>query len=96
MVFSDIIEEESGCSFRCDHCVCRNEVYSFGDRVHDSHDGIMSGGLQEFDHKIDAECIPLCVRHRERLQLTNQRILLGFVWRQRSQILTYWLMYLDI
>jgi len=60
MEFPDIIEEEFGCSFCCDLCVHRNEVYSFGDRIHNSHDGVMSKELWEFDHEIDTECIPLC------------------------------------
>ena len=63
--FPDIMEEESSCSFRCDCCVCWNEVYSFRDRVHDSHDGIMSRELWEFNHEIDAEHIPLYIWHRE-------------------------------
>ena len=69
--FPDIVEEESGCSFHCDCCVHRNEVYSFGNRIHDSHDGIMSGGLQKFDHKIDAEHIPLCIQNGKWLKLVN-------------------------
>jgi len=72
--FSDVIEKESGCSFCCDCCVRWNEVYSFGDGVHDSHDGVMSGGLQKFDHKINAERIPLCVQNREWLKLANRRV----------------------
>ena len=67
MEFPDVIEEESGCSFHCNRRVRRNEVYSFGDSV-------MSGGLQEFDHKIDAEGVPPHVRHRERLKLANRRM----------------------
>ena len=67
MEFLDVMEEESGCSFRCNCCVHRNEVYSFGD-------SIMSGGLREFDHKIDAEGVPPRVRHRERLKLANRRM----------------------
>jgi len=65
MEFPDVIEEKSGCSFRCDRCVCQNKMYSFGDKVHDSHDSIMSGGLQEFNHKIDTERIPSCVQHEK-------------------------------
>jgi len=34
----------------------------------------MSGGLREFDHKIDTEGVPLCVQNRERLELTNRRM----------------------
>jgi len=68
------MEEESDCSFRCDHHVCRNEVYSFGDSIHDCHDSIMSGGLQEFDHKINTESIPPCVQNGERLKLANGRM----------------------
>jgi len=56
MEFPDVMEEKSGCSFRCDRCVRQNEVYSFGDSIHDYHDGVMSRGLREFDHKIDTEC----------------------------------------
>jgi len=72
--FLDVMEEESGCSFRCNCRVRRNEVYSFGDSIHDCHDSIMSGGLREFDHKIDAEGVPPRVRHRERLKLANRRM----------------------
>jgi len=78
MKFPDIMEKESGCSFHCDRCVCWNEVHPFGNRIHDSHDGVMSGGLWEFNHEIDAEHIPPCVQYGERLQLTNQRILPRF------------------
>jgi len=74
MEFPDVMEEESGCFFRCNRHVCRNEVYSFGDSIHDCHDSVMSGGLREFDHKIDAEGVPPRVRHRERLKLANRRM----------------------
>jgi len=74
MEFPDVMEEESGCSFCCDHCVRQNKVHPFGDRIHDSHDGIMSRGLWEFNHKIDAKHIPPCVQYREQLQLTNWRM----------------------
>ena len=73
-----MVKKESGCSFRCDCCVCRNEVYSLGDGVYDSHDGIMSRGLWEFDHKINTECIPSCVQNGEQLKFTNRRVLPGF------------------
>ena len=53
----DVVMKESGCSFYCDCCVHRNKVYSLGNRIYDSHDGVISGGLWEFDHKIDTECI---------------------------------------
>jgi len=72
--FPDVMEEESGCSFRCDHHVRWNEVYSFGDSIHNCHDSVMSGGLQEFDHKIDTKGVPLCVRNGERLELANRRM----------------------
>ena len=75
MEFPEIIEKESGCSFCYDHCVHRNEVHSFGDRIYNSHDGIMSRGLQEFDYEIDTECIPLFVWNGERLELVNRRVL---------------------
>ena len=74
MEFPDVMEKESGCSFRCDRRVRRNEVYSFGDSIHDRHDSVMSGGLWEFDHKIDTEGVPLCVRNGERLKLANGRM----------------------
>jgi len=61
MEFPDVVEKESGCFFCYDHCVCRNEVHPFEDRIHNSHDGIMSRGLWEFDHEIDAEYIPSCI-----------------------------------
>ena len=74
MEFPDVMEEESGCSFCCDHCVRQNKVHPFGDRIHDSHDGVMSRGLWEFNHKIDAEHIPPYVQYRKQLQLTNWRM----------------------
>jgi len=61
--FPDIVEEESGCSFYCDHRVHQNEVYSFGDRVHNSYDSVMSGGLWEFNHKVYTEYIPPFVQN---------------------------------
>ena len=61
MEFPDVMEEESGCSFCCDYCMRQNEVHSFGDRIHNSHDGVMSRGFQEFDHKIDTERILLFI-----------------------------------
>jgi len=53
-------------------------VYFLGDGIYDSYDGIMSGGLQEFDHEIDTERIPPCVQKREWLKLANRRVSLGF------------------
>jgi len=72
--FPNVIEEESGCSFRCDRRVCRNKVYSFGDSIHDCHNDVMSRGLQEFDHKINTEGVPLCIWHGEWLKLANRRM----------------------
>jgi len=74
MEFPDMMEEELGCSFRCDRCVHRNEVYSFGDSIHDHHDGVMSRGLWEFNHKIDTEGILPCIWNREQLKLANRRM----------------------
>ena len=71
MELLDVVKKKFGCSFHCNHCVHRNEVYSLGDRIYNSHDGIMSGGLQEFDHEIDTEYIPPCVWNREQLKFTN-------------------------
>jgi len=68
------MEEESGCSFHCDHHVRRNEVYSFGDSIHDRYNDVMSRGLWEFDHKIDTEGIPPCIRNEEWLKLANRRM----------------------
>jgi len=78
MEFPDIVEKESGCSFRCDCSMRRNEVHSFGDRVYDSHEGIMPGGLWEFDYKIDAEHVPPFVQNGKRLEFANRRMLLRF------------------
>jgi len=74
----DVVKKESGRSFRCDHYVRQNEVYSLGDGIYDSHNSIMSGELQEFDHEIDTEYIPLCVWNREQLKFTNWRVSPGF------------------
>jgi len=76
--FPNVIEEESGCSFRCDRRVRRNKVYSFGDSIHNCHNGVMSRGLQEFDHKINTEGVPPCIWHGERLKLANRRMLPRF------------------
>jgi len=66
-----MVEKESGYSFCCDCCVCQNEVYSFGDGIYNSHNSVMSRGLQEFDHKIDTEYILLCIWNGEQLKLAN-------------------------
>jgi len=78
MELPDVVKKESGHSFRCDCRVRWNEVYSLGDRVYYSHDGVMSGGLREFDHEIDTECIPLCIWNGERLKFANRRVSPGF------------------
>jgi len=64
--FPDIIEEESGCSFCCDHHVHWNEMHSLGDSIHDCHDGIVSRRLWELNHKIDTEHIPPCIEGGKR------------------------------
>jgi len=71
MELPDMVKKESGCSFRYNRYVRQNEVYSLGDGIHDGHDSVMSGGLQEFDHEINTEGIPLCIQNGERLKLTN-------------------------
>ena len=53
-------------------------MYSFGDSIHDGHDGIMSRRLWEFNHKIDIERIPPCVWNREQLELADWRVLPRF------------------
>jgi len=74
----DMVKKESGCSFHCDRHVHQNKVYSLGDRVYYSHDSVMSRGLWEFDHEIDTECIPPCIRNKERLKFANKRVSPGF------------------
>jgi len=74
----DMMKEESGCSFHCNRCMRRNEVYSLGDGIHDGHNSVMSGGLQEFDHEINTEGIPPCIQNREQLELANRRMLPRF------------------
>jgi len=71
---SDMVKEEFGYSFRCNHSVRRNEVHSLGDGIHDGHDGVMSRGLWEFDHEIDTERIPPCVQNGEWLEFTNWKV----------------------
>ena len=78
MELPDVVKKESGRSFHCNHCVYQNEVYSLGDGIYDSHDGVVSGGLQEFHHEIDTECIPSCVWNGEQLKFANRRVLPGF------------------
>jgi len=74
MELPDMVKKESGCSFHCNCCVRRNEVYSLGDGIHNGHDGVMSGGLWEFDHEIHTEHILPCVQNGEWLELTNWRV----------------------
>jgi len=78
MELPDMVKKEFGCSFYCDHCVCRNKVYSLENGVYDSHDGIVSGGLWEFDYEIDTKCIPSRIWNRERLKFANRRVSPGF------------------
>jgi len=72
--FPDIVEKESGCSFRCDRSIRQNKVHPFGDRVYDSHDSVMPRGLWEFDYEIDTEHVPPFVQNREQLELANRRM----------------------
>ena len=74
----DVVKKESGHFFHCDCCVRWNKVYSLGDGIYDSHDGVMSRGLREFDHEIDTECIPPCVWNGEQLKFANWRVSPGF------------------
>ena len=78
MKLPDMVKKESGCSFHCDCCMCWNKVYSLGDGVYNSHDGVMSGGLWEFDHEIDTECIPSYIQNGEQLKFANRRVSPGF------------------
>jgi len=72
--FSDVVKEESGYSFHRDRSMRQNKVDSFEDRVYNSHDGVMPRGLWEFDHEIDAECVPLFVQNGEQLKLANRKV----------------------
>jgi len=74
----DVVKKDSGCSFHYDRCVRQNEVYSLGDRIYDSHNGVMSRELWEFDHEINTEHIPPCVQNGEWLKLANWRVSPGF------------------
>ena len=74
MKFPDIVEKKSGCSFHYNCCVRQNEVHSFGDRIHNSHDSIMSRGLWEFNHEINTERIPLFIQNGEWLEFANRRV----------------------
>jgi len=74
MELPDMVKKESGCPFRCNRCVCQNEVYPLGDGIHDGHDGVMSGGLWEFNHEINTERILPCIQNGEQLKLANWRV----------------------
>jgi len=74
MELPDMVKKESGCSFHCNHRMRWNKVYPLEDRIHNGHDGIMSGGLWEFNYEIDAERVPPFVQNGERLELTNRRM----------------------
>jgi len=74
----DVVKKKSGRSFCYDCCVRQNKVYSLGDGVYDSHDGVISRGLREFDHEIDTECIPSCIWNGEWLKFANRRVSPGF------------------
>ena len=78
MELSDMVKKKSGRFFYYDRCMHWNKVYSLGDGIYNSHDDIMSGGLQEFDHEIDTEHIPLCVRNGKWLKFANWRVSPGF------------------
>ena len=78
MEFPDVMEKKSGCFFHCDYCVCQNKVYSFGDRIHNSHDSVMSGELWKFNYKINIEHILLYIWNGEQLKLTNWKVSPGF------------------
>jgi len=75
MEFSDVMEEELGYSFHCDHRVHWNEVYSFGDNIHDHHDSVMFGGCKG-DRSGRLQEIPqLIIIYEIWLQPTSRRFL---------------------
>jgi len=78
MELPDMVKKESSRFFCCDRCIRWNKVYSPGDGVYDSHNSVVSRGLREFDHEIDTEYIPSCIRNRERLKFANRRVSPGF------------------
>ena len=78
MELPDVVKKESGCFFHCDCHVHWNKVHSLGDGIYNSHNSVISRGLQEFDHKIDTECIPLCIWNGEQLKFANWRVSPGF------------------
>ena len=45
MELPNMVKKESGCSFHCNYCVRRDEVYSLGDRI------TMVMGIKRFDHR---------------------------------------------
>jgi hypothetical protein len=62
MVFTDILEVESGCTFSSDGGVHRNKVYALSDAVDNIHNCIITMGFQQFNKEVDADHIPWCFR----------------------------------
>jgi hypothetical protein len=62
MVFPDIPEVESGCTFSSDGGVCRNKVHALSYTVDNVHNCIVTMGFRQFNNEVNTNHIPWCFR----------------------------------
>jgi hypothetical protein len=78
MVFPDIPEVESGCTFSRDGGVRWNEVRAFGYAVDDIHNRIVTMGFRQFNNKVNTDHIPWCFRSLRGMELPDGSSMLYF------------------
>jgi hypothetical protein len=78
MVFPDIPEVESGCTFSRDGGVHRNKVHAFSYAVDDVHNRVVTMGFRQFNNEVDTDHIPWCFWSLRGMELTEGSSMLYF------------------
>jgi hypothetical protein len=78
MVFPDIPEVESGCTFSSDGGVRRNKVRALSYTVDDIHNCVITMGLRQFNNEVNADHIPWCFRGLRGMELGEGSSMLYF------------------
>jgi hypothetical protein len=71
MVFPDLFREQTNATFSIDGGMHRDEVHTLGYTVDDIHNYVISMGFRQFNYKVNADCVPWCLRCLQRVELTK-------------------------
>jgi hypothetical protein len=73
-----MLDEQAGSSSSSDSGKGGGEVRPFGNRIYYHHYRVMTRGFGELNYEVHADGVPRGVWDRERVELTNQVMPLGF------------------